>query len=225
MNRVACYCMTRNLYEKVRPSLNSLLKNSSVDHVYLLTEDDDVGFKLPDKVSVMNVSDQKWFPKDSPNYNSRWTYMALMRIPLCHMFPDLDRVLSLDVDTIVDANIDDLWDAPIDECYFAACQETRLTSMLGRPYINAGVVLWNLKKLRDGKADEMIRELNTTFHRYNEQDVMNDLCAGKIYFIGSEYNSCQFTLPVDHPRIYHFAATLLWYEKHPMVQKYKEMNE
>ena len=224
MERVACYCMTRNIYHKVRPSLNSLLRNTNVDHVYLLTEDDDVGFELPDKVSIVNVSVQKWFDKDGPNYRNKWTWMCLMWIPLCYLFPDLDRILSLDLDTIVERNIDDLWAAPIEDCYLAACPETGMSAQKGSLYINCGVALFNLKKLRDGKADEMIRELNIRYHPYPEQDVLNEMCRGKIYYISSEYNACMFTAPTDRPRIHHFAATGLWYEKHPLMQKYKEMN-
>ena len=222
MKRVACYCMTRNLYHKVRPSLNSLLKNTSVDHVYILAEDDDIGFELPEKVSLVNVADQKFFDPEGPNYRSRWTYMCLMRIPLCYIFPDLDRILTLDVDTIVDKNIDDIWDTPFEQCYFAGVKEEGLSHQKNRPYINFGVVLWNLKKMRDGMADRIIQELNTRFHMYPEQDVANDMCQRHIYQISSVYNSCRFTAPTNYPKIHHFAATGLWYEHHPLVQKYKE---
>ena len=223
MKRVACYCMTRNIYHMIGPSLNSLLKNTSVEHVYLLTEDDEIGFSLPEKVSIVNVGDQKFFKSDGPNYHSMWSYMVLMRTALCHIFPDLDRILTLDLDTIVDENIDEIWDVPIDQCYFAGVKEERLSSQLGRPYINAGVILWNLKKMRDGMADRMIKELNTTYHKYPEQDVMNEFCKDHIYQLSSDYNACRFTAPTSHPKVHHFPATIGWYNDFNIVKKYKEV--
>ena len=41
--------------------------------------------------------------------NSSFTYLAMMRAALAKLFPDIDRILSLDVDTIIDQNISDLW--------------------------------------------------------------------------------------------------------------------
>jgi len=46
--------------------------------------------------------------------------MALIRVALGKIFPDLDKVLSLDVDTIVNENISELWDIDISDYYIAA---------------------------------------------------------------------------------------------------------
>ena len=223
MRKVACYCMTRNIYPMVRPSLNSLLKNSSVDHVYLIAEDDDVGFPLPDKVSVVNVADQTFFSKDGPNYGCYWTYMVMMRIALCHVLPEEEQVLSLDLDTIVAENIDDLWDTPINDFYCAGVREPAKSG--SGLYVNGGVVLWNLEKMRDGMADRIIRELNTIRYDFPEQDVMNKFCRGQIYELSSSYNVTRYTTQTAYPRIYHFAATAGWYRFNPLVQLYKEMSE
>ena len=219
MKRYACYCMTRNIYHKVIPSLRSLLAHADLDEVYLITEDDDVGFALPEKVRIINVSDQTFFPPDGANTNCRWTYMALMRVALCHVLPWADRVLALDLDTIVTEDINDLWKAPIDNHYMAGCREPA-KSQYGL-YINGGVVLWNLKKMRDGKADEIIRALNERKYAFPEQDCMNALCRGHIYELGGEYNSSSVTVNRHIARIVHFAATRGWYEKEPLVQMYK----
>jgi lipopolysaccharide biosynthesis glycosyltransferase len=46
--------------------------------------------------------------------------MALIRVALAKIFPDLNTILSLDVDTIVNENISDIWDYDISNYYFAA---------------------------------------------------------------------------------------------------------
>ena len=79
MTKSVCYTLSRNIYQDVIPSLKSLLKNGNIDWVYLVTEDDDVGFDLPDRVITVKVDPTSYFQPDGPNYNCRWTYMVLMK--------------------------------------------------------------------------------------------------------------------------------------------------
>ena len=220
--KVACYCMTRNIYHKVEPSMNSLLKNTpSIDRVFLLTEDDDVGFELPAKVRIVNVRDQKFFDPDGPNYRCKWTYMCLIKTTLAKLFPQYDRMLSLDLDTIVEFDIGELWDTPMGDHYLAGVPEPNNTRD-GFVYINAGVVLWNLKQLRDGMVDKIIDSLNTVEWPFPEQNCVSHLCQGRIYHLNAMYNSSRYSVPCLHPKIHHFAAYPNWYEQIPLVQKYKE---
>ena len=220
--KAACYCGTRNLYEDMIPAVNSLLANSDVDRVYLLVEDDVFPFKLPPKVETINVSDQPYFKHDSPNYNQGWTYMVLMRAALHRVFPKISRILSLDVDTIVAKDISELWDLPIDDYYLAAAKEPHKSS--NRLYVNCGVMLLNLDKLRDGKGDELIDALNTYRYGFNEQDCIAERCQGGIYVMPSDYNANNYTEPTSTPKIVHFAA-IKNYQTHPLVQKYKDGEE
>lgn len=218
--KCAAYCMTRNLYPKVVPSLNSLLKHSNVDRVYLLTEDDDIGFEIPSRVRIVNVRDQQYFSKDGPNYHRNWTYMVMMRTVLFRMFPELDRILTLDLDTIVEQDISELWEIDLRNFYLAGVPEPDKTGEF--PYVNCGVVMWNLDALRDGMGDAIIRSLNTERWEFCEQDCVNALCRDMILELPSDYNVNKYTQHSLNPKIFHFACTAGWYERHPLVQKYKE---
>ena len=220
MNKYACYCMTRNIYHQITPSLNSLLMHSDVDRVFLLTEDDDIGIELPEKVQIVNVSGQTYFRKDGPNFCSNWTWMVLMRLVLCKVLPDIDRILALDLDTIVDQDINEVWDLPIDDYYCAAASEWRKTTK-DLMYVNGGVVLWNLKKMRDGKCDEMIEDMNTVWRPLPDQECIAHLCKGKIYLLPSEYNASSVTDHTMNPKIHHYAAHRNWFTTWPLAQKYK----
>ena len=217
--KAACYCMTRNIYPQAIPSMKSLLTHSDVDKIYLVTEDDDIGYDVPDCVEIRNVSGQTWFKPDGPNYHSGWTYMVMMRMALCHLFPEWDRMLSLDLDTIVRHDISHLWDVPIQNHYCAGVIEPG-KSRDGNPYINMGVVVWNLKKMRDGKADEVIQKLNTNWYRLNEQDCFNACHEGKVYRLAAEYNANWCTDLNRGIRIRHYAAEPGWYENSPEVKEY-----
>lgn len=174
MKKCVSYCMTRNIYPQILPSLKSLLANNNIDTVYLITEDNEIGIWMPDNVKIINVSGQKWFRADSPNYYSRFTYMVMMRMALPFILKDEDMVLSLDLDTIIQTDISELWDLNMDDKYVAGCTETELTKHKGYPYINCGVMMINLAKMRDGMAERIIKLLNEKRYLYNEQDCMNE---------------------------------------------------
>ena len=219
--KAAVYCATRNLYRDLIPAVKSLLANSDVDRVYLLIEDDAFLEELPACVETFNVSDQPWFPPGGANYSNGWTWMVLMRAALHRVFPSFDRILSLDVDTIVREDISALWDLSLDGFWLAGALEP-LKTMEGRIYINCGVMLLNLRQLREtGKGDELIDALNRRPYDYPEQDCIAELCQGGILEIPSDFNANAFTLPTTRRRIEHFAA-ISWWPTNPLVQAWRE---
>lgn len=217
----AVYTASRNLYPDLLPAVKSLFINSDVDKVFFLIEDDSFPCWLPDKIECINVSNQTFFDKDGPNMNSRFTYLAMMRATLAKLFPDIDRILSLDVDTIVDKYIgSDLWKLPIENYYFSASKEPFRTDYEKLFYTNIGVTMYNLDKLRDGKVDEVIAELNKKRYSFLEQDVFNYLCQGYILDMPSCYNANDWTMPTYDKKIVHYAGIKDW-NKEPLVEKYR----
>lgn len=222
MEKYAVYTGTRNLYGDMYTAAKSLLLHSDVDKIYFLIEDDEFFYNLPSEIETINVKEQEYFKQDGPNMKSKFSYMALMRAALPFVFPDYDIILSLDVDTIIDKDISDIWEIPLDDYYFAATPEIHRKD-LDIMYTNAGVTLFNLKKLReDGKAQEVIDILNTKRYQFVDQDVLNFECQGYIYPLPSSYNVNHFTEPTDDKRIIHFAGIRRWNQK-PVVQKYRRI--
>lgn len=207
MRKEAVYTGSKNLYGDMQTAAKSLIANSDVDKVWLLVEDDDYDFYLPDICEVVNVSGQEFFPEDSPNMNSKFSYLSLMRAALALMpeFSHLDRIFSLDVDTICVKDVSGVWDMPVDGCYFSASMEppSCYKNML---YCNTGVTIYNLEMLRDGKAQEVIDALNWRAYPNIEQDVLSFMCQGRIHDMPSEYNATRFTKPTNVVRIQHFAG-------------------
>lgn len=220
--KAAVYCGTRNLYPDMITAAKSLAMNSSVDVIYFLIEDPVFPYELPDYIQCVDVSNQHYFRKNGPNVYKLWTWMVLMRAALAKMFPDLDRILSLDVDTIVNRNIDELWDLPIDDYYLAGVPEPGKTR-LNSTYVNMGAVMFNLKMLRiTGMDDKIIRSLNKDRFRFAEQDCMNLLLGGHIMALPSMYNANDWTEKVDNPKIYHFACDKKWNQR-PISRYYSEI--
>lgn len=221
--KAAVYCGTRNLYSDMITAAKSLAIHSSVDVIYFLIEDSKFPERLPDFIQCLDASEQKYFRKNGPNVYKLWTWMVLMRAALSKIFPELDQILSLDVDTIVNHNIDELWELQLDNVYLAGVSEP-IKSTRFAPYVNAGVVMFNLKKLREDRMDDkIIRSLNLDKYSFAEQDCINKLCSGHILIIPSIYNANRYTEQCEDPKIIHFAAEKDW-NNFSIVQEYRALS-
>lgn len=220
LKKTIVYPASRKFYVDVFAAVNSALQNVGVDEICLMIQDDQFPFELPERVRTINVSAQQWFAPGSPNFRNEYAFICLVRTALSKLFPDLDRILSLDADTIITRDISDLWDLDMDEHYVAGVPELTLTGRLGRPYINAGMMFFNLDKIRaDCVDDRMIKLLNQTYLQWFEQDAVNECCYPGIMTLGSEYNCSRFSEWTDYPRIVHYAYTPGW-QNRELVKKY-----
>ena len=222
MDKLVVYAGTRNVYEQMYVSLKSLLLNTPVDGVFLLIEDDEFPYQIPQNVQVANVSGQQFFAPGTPNFNTPWSYMELLRCCLGEMLPEMiQKVMWLDVDTIVDADISELFDMDLTGYFYAGVLEPKKSNMFFR-YINTGVLLYNLDLLRDmNKEHELIGFLNNYGFAFPGQDVINLLCQGRIKVIDSEYNASAWTASCHRPKIIHYAAMKYEdYKNHWAYKKY-----
>jgi len=225
--RVVVYASTRNQYDKMEAAAKSLLLTNVVDKVYFLTEDKEYPNELPNCIETINVTNIKdnYFYEGGPNYHKIWTYMTLMRVALYDMFPQYDRILYLDTDTMVIDDISELFSIDLGDHYFAAVYDNNVwldvtyalredaskikyTEHVPRTYYNAGVLVCNLKALRDGKGKEILRLTNTEPFMFAEQDAINVACRGKIMDIPSDYNVAPFTAMSKKPKIHHLSVTI-----------------
>lgn len=223
MTKDVVYIMTEDYQERALPSVHSLIANGNVDRIFVLT-DGPFRYNLP--VEVIDIRGQTLIHRTSPNWEGhRFSWAIMLRGCLHRLFPDHSRILALDGDTIVLGDLSPLWELPIDDCYFAGVREPR-KSLGGdleqrEMYVNAGVSLFNLDKLRDGTGDKIIEALNTRLYRFVDQDCLNEFCEGKIYKMPAAYNVCDWVEPMREIKIVHYAAVAEWWKK-PLVQAWRE---
>jgi len=125
---------------------------------------------------------------------SRYPKEIYYRIFAARYLPDdIDRILYLDPDIIVNGSITQLYNLPLDNYYFAAAShigtflqkvnELRLDMEPDTPYINSGVMLMNLKRLRAEQRYEDVFEFIET-HKHllilPDQDILSSLYGTKI---------------------------------------------
>lgn len=229
--KAAVYAGTKNLYGGMVTAAKSLMCHSDVNKIYFLIESKEFPYEIPKEIECIDISKQDIFHWSGPNYNSHWTYMVLMRAALTKVFPDYDRILSLDVDTIVEDDISDLWDIDMGDCVIGAVQEYHAKYRpYGPQYWNAGVMLQDLNKLREtGLDDQIIHAINHEKFTYNEQCAINKYCVGRIFDLPTRYNDCYICGMSDNPAIVHYIGTSQWQTdktlpRYELLEKYRAMS-
>ena len=189
-----------------------LLENCSNDNVKVLIKVIDESF-YADKFSKIN---QK----------SHVTPAALIKFDLCKLFPNIDELLYLDSDIIINKSLDSLYDFDITNYYLAASYELweyllalykYKKTAVGKPefYFNSGVMLFNLKKLREDKISDKFWDIKfTKFNDPNarkqcmDQDTLNAVCARNCVQLPIKYNcNCIFTDGYDINNINYIYGT------------------
>ena len=131
------------------------------------------------------------------------------RLALPELLPDVNKVLYLDCDVIVDGSIRELWNTDIRDCVIAGVLDRhsgsiRLYNRLDYPmeygYVNAGVLLLNLKKMREEdlfiKARELAQKMPTKLKNH-DQDILNTLYFNKKLILDFKYNLLEYYLFVE----------------------------
>ncbi len=112
-----------------------------------------------------------------------------------------DKLLYLDTDTIVDGDLTPLWETDLEDCYFGGVPERclyqkryvfdKLKFSRDDLYINAGMLLMNLKKMREDNFVDLFLKAGPKllpFITYSGQDIVNILAKGHIKQIECIYN-------------------------------------
>ncbi|MDD3415208.1 MAG: glycosyltransferase [Lachnospiraceae bacterium] len=123
------------------------------------------------------------------------------RLLLPELLKTEEKCIYLDSDTIVKSSLYDLYKVNVDDVYaagvlapnyynnpkaFEYCQKTGIKDL--KKYINAGVLVLNLYKMRqDGIAAKFMELIATPFPS-QDQDIINRVCYGKIKLLPFTYN-------------------------------------
>lgn len=181
-------------------------------HVYLLHSDlspQDIAYlqELEDKYHHINFLPVKRedFSASLPT-TAAWTLETYYRLMLPDILPhEVDRLLYLDVDMIIDKPIKTLYETDFEDYYFCVCRDmgfingpTTIPFPDGRSelfkehlshnftYFNAGMMLWNIKKVREKYNFQTYMELARALN-YKlvapDQDLLNYLHWNQVKFL------------------------------------------
>ena len=159
-----------------------------------------------------------------------WHITVLARFFFDKLLPEwVEKVISLDGDTICLRSLKELWEIDMSKNVIAGSlaptKRTRAINELGLtendPYINAGVLLINLKKWRKEKTGERIinyyKEHNGRLSA-NDQDAINASMKDEIYILPPKYNF--YNIFRQYP--YRFMKKLMWKVPYFSKKEYME---
>ncbi|MCM1265056.1 MAG: glycosyltransferase family 8 protein [Candidatus Gastranaerophilales bacterium] len=141
------------------------------------------------------------------------------RLKLGSLLPNIDKVLYLDCDVVVNSNIKELYDTDIDNYYAAgakdiACQTHNKKPELkeGSLYVNAGMLLFNLDKIRNENIEEKYLEYTQkNFENIflGDQQIINVVLQGYIKQVDDCWNlqSSNFinrSIYMKNPKLIHY---------------------
>lgn len=156
------------------------------------------------------------------NENAYCTPYTLLRL-LADKIPNIpDKILYLDIDMMVGGDIAELYNIDIDGYEYAAVKE-KIGSKIIRPdYINAGMLLLNMKKIKETGMLRKSRELiKTKKMLFADQDAIFRSTTQK-KLLPRKYNE-QSKFNRKDTVICHFCKRLLW-RPYPHTENYKQWN-
>ncbi len=181
IEKIVIYILDQNICLENKSKLQGIIKKYNRELVFI------------------NIDEfEKMIPFDfnTSGYNS----ITLSRLFLCSYLPkQMSRILYLDCDTIVSGSIAELETISFDGNYVAAVPELYMPdekkALIGHAknetYFNAGVLLVNMDLWRKSKIEnefiEYYRLMNGRL-LYNDQDIINHCCKGKIKKLSHTYN-------------------------------------
>lgn len=204
--------------------LNTGLDKEKVNKIKML-EDDNFSIEFKDiSYAVKDIEDK--LPNEQHFGLATW-----YRLFIQSLFPKYDKILYLDCDIVVLGDISHLYNIDLEDNLVAGVLEhfilnspvfsyytKNAVGIDSDKYINAGIMLINLKKFREQHIEERFVELINT-HNFNvidpDQSYINYLCKGHIKYLPFEWNRTTIEeVECEHPKIVHYALGLKpWNDK------------
>lgn len=128
-----------------------------------------------------------------------FTLTIYFRLFIPAMFPEYDKAIYIDSDVVVPGDLAELYSIDLGDNYIGACPDFSIADvpplvnytveavgMKPGKYINSGLLVMNLKALREKALDKHFLHLLNT-HRFDciapDQDYLNAMCCNRIYYL------------------------------------------
>ncbi len=168
----------------------------------------------PNDCSVKIVQMDSRFDK-IPNKTGYIANACAYKMCLGEILPEYKKILYLDTDIIVFGDLSDFYDTDMEDAYIGGVNSVyhylyrrELIEKLQIPdlsyYINAGVMVMNLDKIRKDKIQPKLTKLIGTYNDSVDQHIFNRVCYGHIKLVPQTYNTNK-----THENIYESSLALI----------------
>ena len=214
---IRCYIFTMDV-SRIKPEytciteeqidfLNEVVKSKKEDNEVI-------------KIDVTDLYEKEF--GNCKNENAYCTPYTLLRL-FADMIPEIpDKLLYLDIDMMANGNIAELYNIDVSDYEYAAVKEKYGCWLIRPDYINAGMLLMNMKKIKETRLLEKARErIKTKKMLFADQDSVF-WSTTKKKLIPRKYNE-QSKFDRKDTIICHFCKRLMFLP-YPHTENYKQWN-
>lgn len=171
------------------------------------------------KVDVTDLYNKEF--KGSPNEGCYCSPYTLLRL-FADLIPNMpDKILYLDVDIMFNRDIKLIYDIDVTDYEYAAARDHYGKYLINPNYINAGVLLFNLKKMKETNILEKARHLIKTKKLVFADQSALIRSTTKKKMLRQKFNDQKFLH--KHTIIRHFSKRLFWLP-YPHTDNIKQWN-
>ncbi len=219
-------------------AIRSMVENASKDYRYMIyvlyegltdksRERISSAVKEPFGIEFIEMKEKYEGLTDRVENRLRCDYFTMtiyFRIFIADMFPQYDKGIYIDSDIIVPGDISKMYEIDLGGNIIGACQDFSILKIpellrymeytvgVGTDeYINSGVLLMNLKMMREKSFAEKFLTLLNKYHFdciAPDQDYINAMCNGRIFYM----DECWDAMPpqeggraeLDNPMLIHY---------------------
>lgn len=214
---INCYIFTMDL-----SSVNkkyTCIKDEQVEFLNEVVKSKNIANNVK-KVDVTKLYEQEFL--NCKNQNAYCTPYTLLRL-LADLIPEMpEKLLYLDIDMMVAKDIKELYDIDITDYEYAAVREKYGSKLIRPDYINAGMLLLNMKKISETKLLEKARDrIRNKKMLFADQDAVF-WSTTKKKLLPRKFNEQAF-FNRKQTVICHFCKRMLWFP-YPRTENYKQWN-
>ena len=223
-----CFVCDENYLEKMMVAIGSILECRALDDKYeIFVISNSIGeagkervLSLSQKNIMIRVIDcelKKDFPQQ--RWNRRISKSALLKFEIVNCFPNIDKILYLDADVLILQDINIIYSTDLGENYAAVVKDFRVidekqcidVDITYGGYFNSGVMLLNLKKMRECNVyDKIVDYRMNKKNTYMDQDAFNYGLKNHVQYISLHCNA---------------AISSIWYYKYEKLRKFYRLVE
>lgn len=188
---VAIYSVKRSIQDKNNKyNIYVLCKGVTEENLKKFSDLEEDYFK----VNVVNVEEKEDFSSYKIEGISA-TPTSIYKFFIPEILSNLDKILYIDGDIIVKKDLSSLYSTDVEEYYVAAVKDSNgldygFNDYDNYRYFNAGVMLLNLKKMREDKtAEKLLDYRKNGFNKLMDQDALNYVLKDKCLLLPFEYNT------------------------------------
>ncbi len=183
--------------------------------------------KDPFEIEFIRMEDSYGWLTDREENWLRCDYFTLtiyFRLFIADMFPQYDKGLYLDSDIVVPGDVSELYGTELGNNLLAVCMDQAVEAVpelshyaehsigvKNTDYFNSGVMVMNLKKLREEKFADQFMHLLNTWHVdciAPDQDYLNAICQGRVVMLDGSWDvmppAGENTALMTNPKLIHY---------------------